>query len=145
MAIVKDLTVNKSIDIKAETYKVWEALTDPEKIREYFFNTNVESNWEVGSPIVFSGEFDGQSFKDKGTILDINENALLKYDYWSGFSGLEDVPENYSIVTYKLDDLDGITHLTLSQEGFASEEARDHSETAWDMVLEGLKKLVEEK
>jgi uncharacterized protein YndB with AHSA1/START domain len=137
------LEVNKSVEIKAEPNRVWSGLTDPEKVKQYFFGTNIRSDWEKGSPIIFSGEFVGQSFEDKGTILEVDYGRSLKYDYWSGFSGLEDKPENYSTVTYTLEDLNGVTKLRLNQQGFASKEARDHSESAWEMVLTGLKELLE--
>lgn len=37
-----------------------------------------------------------------------------------------------------------VTTIHLSQEGFASEEAKSHGEGGWAMVLDGIKKLIEE-
>ena len=68
---------------------------------------------------------------------------LLVYDYWSGFSGLEDIPENYSMVSYTLDKTDKGTLVSLTQKGFAGEEAVAHADGAWDMVLQNLKELLE--
>lgn len=86
---------------------------------------------------------DGKTYQDKGTILAAEPGKILQYNYWSGFSGLDDIPENYSLVTYRLHADAGRTILTLSQEGFANEEAQAHSEGGWTRVLDNLKKLLE--
>ncbi|MCD4682840.1 MAG: SRPBCC domain-containing protein [Bacteroidales bacterium] len=80
---------------------------------------------------------------DKGNIMTIKQDELLQYDYWSGFSGLEDKEENYSIVTYKLKQSGNNTILILTQEGFASEQAKEHADGGWQMVLDGMKKMIE--
>jgi len=141
--MIKKLTVKKTIEINANTSQVWDALTNPEKIKQYLFGTETISDWKMGSPIIFQGEYQGQKYKDKGNILDIKEGQLLQYDYWSSFSGLEDKEGNYSKVTYKLDRKEDHTILTLTQEGFASEQAREHSENNWGMVLDKIKQIIE--
>ena len=97
----KNLIASSNINIQSTPSKVWDVLTNPEKIKEYLFGTEVLTDWNIGSPIVFQGEYNGQQYKDKGNVIENKKNELLKYDYWSGFSGLEDKPENYSLVTYK--------------------------------------------
>jgi len=142
--MIKELSIKKTIEFNAEPAVVWDAVTNPEKVKRYFFGTNVITDWQVGSSIFFQGEFEGKEYKDKGTILAVKNEEFLQYNYWSGFSGLEDKEENYSIVTYNLEQKDNMTTLTLTQEGFASEEARAHADGGWQMVLEGMKKLIEE-
>jgi uncharacterized protein YndB with AHSA1/START domain len=139
----KNLSVTASIDINAEAFKVWDALINPEKIKVYLFGTETISEWKVGSPIIFQGEFQGIKYQDKGTIKDIKPHKLLQYDYWSGFSGLEDKPENYSLVTYKLESANNKTTLILTQTGFANDQAHQHSLNAWTQVLEKIKELTE--
>ena len=141
----KELTVTANIEISAKPAKVWEVLTNPEKIKVYLFGTETVSDWTKGSDIIFQGEYQGQSYKDKGRILDIKESELLEYSYWSGFSGLEDKPENYSLVTYQLNSENGKTILTLTQKGFASKKAQQHSQTAWTNVLQQIKELSEKE
>ncbi len=114
--MIKKLKVKKTIEINADTSQVWDALTNPKKIKQYLFGTETISDWKVGSTIIFQGEYQGQKYKDKGKILDIKEGQLLQYAYWSGFSGLEDKEENYSKVTYKLNRKEPSTILTLTQE-----------------------------
>lgn len=138
-----ELIVEKTIVINRNAMEVWRALTDGDMIRQYFFGTEAISDWEVGSALIFQGEWEGQKYQDKGTILATQPGELLQYNYWSGFSGLEDSRENYSLVTYRLQDTDGMTTLKLSQQGFAGEEAKAHADGGWDMVLENLKQLLE--
>lgn len=140
----KELTITQSIEINADKAKVWDSLTNPEKIKIYLFGTETVTDWKTGSTIVFQGEYQGHQYKDKGTILDIKTNELLQYSYWSGFSGLEDKPENYSLITYKLETTNDKTLLTLTQEGFANEEAQQHSKTNWMNVLQQIKQLTEQ-
>lgn len=140
----KKLVLEKSIDLKADAAKVWDALTNPAIIKQYLFGTNAVSDWKEGSPLYFRGEWEGKSYEDKGTIVKSVPNQLFQYTYWSSFSGKPDIPENYANVTYKLTLGNGSTKLTLIQDNIATEEARQHSDQNWGMVLESLKKIVEE-
>jgi len=134
-----------SINIHATISTVWDALTDPAIIKKYLFGTNTITDWKVGSPIKFKGEWEGKSYEDKGTILDIKKNKLIKYSYWSSMSGIEDKPENYVIVSYQLSGEGDNVNLTVLQENIPDEKTKAHSEENWHKVLNGLKKVVEEK
>lgn len=46
--------------INAPLEKVWKALTEPEIVKQYFFGTDLVTDWKVGSPIIFQGEWEGQ-------------------------------------------------------------------------------------
>ena len=140
-----DLKVSKSIVIKSSAENVWDGMTNPDKIKVYLFGTETITDWKTGSAIIFQGEYNGQHYKDKGNVLENQPNKLLKYKYWSGFSGLEDKSENYSIVTYQIEETDKSTvKLTWTQEGFASEEGQQHLEQGLPGMLEQIKELVEE-
>jgi uncharacterized protein YndB with AHSA1/START domain len=132
-----------SIEINAKPSVVWDALTKPELIKQYFFGTNAVSDWKVGSPLYFRGTWEGKSYEDKGTILKSEPSKIFKYSYWSSMSGIEDKPENYVDVTYQLVAKGDKTELTIIQENIPSDEMRKHSEKNWKMVMDGLKKLVE--
>jgi len=136
-------TLNKSINILARLSQVWDALTRPELIKEYFFGTECITDWKKGSQIIFKGVWDGKPYTDKGNILAIKEREFILYNYWSSFSGTEDIPENYSVIRYELESGENSTKVTVMQEGFKTEESLEHSEKNWGFVLEGLKKLLE--
>lgn len=132
-----------SIIINASADKVWEALTTPEIIKEYFFGTDAVSDWKVGSPIIFKGEWEGKHYEDKGTILNAEPNKLFRYSYWSSMSGIEDKPENYLTITYEVTEENNNTTLTVTQENIPDEKMKEHSEQNWKKVLADLKKLLE--
>jgi uncharacterized protein YndB with AHSA1/START domain len=138
-----DITGRASTTINAPVSKVWEALTTPSIIKQYFFGTDAISDWKVGSPLIFKGEWQGKKYEDKGTILDIVPQKIFKYSYWSSMSGIEDKPENYVIVTYELNGNDSSTVLNITQENIPDEKTRIHSEENWNKVLGDLKKLME--
>jgi uncharacterized protein YndB with AHSA1/START domain len=129
--------------IHAPISKVWQALVNPEIIKQYLFNTDVISDWKVGSPVTYKGEWEGKAFEDKGEILEIEPEKVLKSTHWSPLSGVPDIPENYHTVTYTLSDRGDSTEVTITQDNNATEQEQAHSEKNWKTVLEGMKSLLE--
>ncbi|MBA3663725.1 MAG: SRPBCC domain-containing protein [Bacteroidetes bacterium] len=140
-----NITGSATLEINVPAEKVWEALTTPALIKKYFFNTDAESDWKEGSPITFSGEWEGKKYQDKGTILKVEKNKWFSYNYWSSMSGIEDKPENYAVISYILLERDGITTLAIEQENIPDEKMKEHSQQNWMTVLKNLKKMLEEK
>ncbi|MEO6611471.1 MAG: SRPBCC family protein [Chitinophagaceae bacterium] len=139
------ITGMASISIDAPVANVWEALTTPSIIKQYFFGTNAISDWKVGSPLLFRGEWEGKSYEDKGVILDSVPNKLFVYKYWSSMSGIEDKPENYVTITYELKEEPNGTRLQIKQENIQDEKMKAHSEQNWNKVLGDLKQLLEKQ
>lgn len=139
----KDFVAHASTTIEAPVAIVWQALTDPDLIEQYMFGTKVVTDWRKGSPITWQGEWQGTSYKDKGVILEIEPQQLLKYSHYSPLSGKPDVPENYHTVTIELSREGEQSVVLLSQDNNDTEEARAHSEENWQSMLEGLKNVVE--
>ena len=139
-----DLIVSKSIIINASSEKVWHALITPDIIKEYLFGTETITDWKVGSDIVFQGEYQGHKYKDKGIVVENVLHQTISYKYWSGFSGLEDKPENYSLVTYTLHSKDNkTTEFTWAQKGFSNEDGYNHSKSGMDEFLKKIKEVIE--
>ncbi|MEO6489681.1 MAG: SRPBCC family protein, partial [Ferruginibacter sp.] len=134
-----------SIHINAPVSQVWEALTTPEIIKQYFFGTDTITDWKVGNPIRFTGEWEGKKYEDKGTILINDPETQLSFDYWSSMSGTEDIPENYLTITYDLVNTGNGTDLSVTQENIPDQTSKEHSAQNWKKVLEGLKNLLEHK
>ena len=59
----------KTVTIDAPRAKVWDALTNPAKVKQYMHGTNLSTDWKVGSPIAWKGEWKGQSYVDKAPFL----------------------------------------------------------------------------
>ena len=94
------LTLETSISIAAPADKVWAALITPELVQQYFFGTRLVTDWQVGSPIYFRGEWGGKPYEDKGTVFEFYPPKKPVYNYLSSWSGKEDVPENYANISY---------------------------------------------
>ncbi len=139
----KTYTAAATTIIDAPASKVWEALTNPELIKRYMFGTDVITDWQVGSPITYRGEWEGKPFEDKGKVLEVKREKSLITTHWSPLSGVPDTPENYHTVAYQLSEKNGGTQVTITQDKNASEEEKEHSEKNWSMMLDGLKKLLE--
>jgi uncharacterized protein YndB with AHSA1/START domain len=129
--------------IDAPISVVWDALTKPELIKWYMFGTNVVADWQVGSPIVWKGEWQGETYEDNGKVLRVDEERGLSYSHFSPLSGEPDEPGNYHTVTIELERTGDRTIVALTQDNNATAEARDHSQKNWEMVLDGLKTLLE--
>ncbi|MGC4101957.1 SRPBCC domain-containing protein [Ferruginibacter sp.] len=140
-----NITGRTTTVIDAPREEVWEALTNPDIIKQYFFGTHAISDWKKGSSLIFKGEWEGKTYEDKGTILEIDPGRLLKYNYWGSMSGIEDKPENYADITYWLTETIHGTKLTITQENIPDEKMKAHSEQNWNKVLNNLKNLLEKK
>jgi len=139
---MKEHIVKKHIDISAPIETVWDALTNPQKTKKYFFHCRVHSTWTPGSPITFKGYmFWIIPIELKGMIDKVDEPKLLQYT-------LKNSKDNsQSTVTDKLSFKDGVTTLHITDDVGAGEGAEKRyakSVKGWNKVLQGLKKLCEQ-
>ncbi|MCD6024783.1 MAG: hypothetical protein K0Q91_1699 [Fibrobacteria bacterium] len=137
-----NLVATASILITASREKVWDALINPDAIKQYMFGTTVTTNWREGGPISWKGEWEGKAYEDKGTVLVVEPEFALHYTHYSPLSG-PDIPENHHTVSIDLTAEGDRTGVTLTQDNNATEEAKAHSEENWKRMLEGLKNYVE--
>ena len=138
-----NLVAKASITINAPSAKVWNALVQPEAIKQYMFGTTVVTDWHEGDPIVWKGEWQGKPYEDKGVILQFKPGRTLAYSHFSPLSGVPETPENYHTVTVELSAEQNQTRVSFAQDNNASEEERQHSEKNWGMMLSALKEYVE--
>jgi uncharacterized protein YndB with AHSA1/START domain len=139
--------IQVSTKIAAPPKEVWKALTTPETIKSYFFGADVETDWEEGSPITFSGDWKGEHFQDKGEIITFAPERRLAYSHWSPLSNTEDAPENYHKLTFDLARDDNGTRVTLRQDAAPGEDVNEKTlaewKRNWETLLDGLKKAAE--
>ena len=134
-----DLMLEESITINTCTEKVWEALTDPKKIKHYLFNADTFTDWEIGSPIIFTGSFNDFKFYSKGEVLEFRPGAILKYTYFNSPEGYADIPDNYTVITYTITKInEESVKLTHKREHIPSEKEKKNSR---QFLLEMLKQL----
>ncbi len=144
---MNELTAQVDKTIHASTSEVWNAITTPKTLKKFFFGSDVETDWRIGSPILMKGEFKGKKYEDKGEVLAVEPQQRLSFSHWSAMSGQADAPENYHVVTFKLASEGKETKVTLSQANLtggttpADLAHRAEYEKNWSTVLDGLAKL----
>jgi len=145
------LIVTNTIVIQAPASKVWDALTNPQQTKKYMFGCETVSDWKKGSPLLWSALYEGkETVFVKGIIKDIQPENFLAYTTIDPNSDIDDVPENYLTVTYKLEEKNGETVFTVTQGDYAKvadsekryQEAYNNGE-GWNPILIEIKKLVE--
>jgi len=143
---MEELTVRKFLELDAEMGDVWEALTNPDITEKYMFGSRVETDWKAGSPIVWKGKVDGEEVVHlRGEVEEIEPGRMVRYSCFYPASGEEDVPANYTHVTYELSEENGKTLLKVSQgdfSGFTDGEIRfNRTIEAWDAVFLALQEI----
>jgi uncharacterized protein YndB with AHSA1/START domain len=139
------LVAEATTTINAPVSVVWDALINPDMIKQFMFGSEAVSDWQEGSPIVWKGEWEGKPYEDKGQILKMERERMLRYSHYSPLSGTPDVPESYHTLTYELSAEGEKTNVALSQDKNASEEERAHAAGMWEKMLVSLKNVVEGK
>jgi uncharacterized protein YndB with AHSA1/START domain len=140
------IAVSKTVD--ATPSEVWTALTTPRRLKRFFFGSDVETNWKVGAPIRFRGEFDGKPYEDHGEIRSFSPERRLEFSHFSPRAGRPDTPDNYNVVAFELKPHGDKTEVTLSQDKLKGEpteaevKQKDQFEKNWREVLDGLAKTV---
>jgi uncharacterized protein YndB with AHSA1/START domain len=109
---LKPVVVEKSI--KANVERVWDAITDKEKMKKWFFNLS-DFKPQVGFTFSFPGQGQkGEKYNHKCRITEVVPMKKLAYT-WS-YEGLP----GESIVTIELTPDGNSTHVKLTHEGLAS-------------------------
>jgi uncharacterized protein YndB with AHSA1/START domain len=144
--MTQELIVVKSIEIFTSSSQVWLALTESEQITQWMGGARVESKWEIGSDITFTGtmpNFD-KPYRDRGTVLAVEREKILRYSHWSKMSRLPDLPQNRTIITFVVEAIDEKIRLTVHHENFNSEVDYKHANFFWGIALPTMKKLLEQ-
>lgn len=134
-----DHVSTSTIDIDAPPHAVWRVLVSEELLSRVMFGATVRSDFRPGSPITFTGEWDGRRFQDHGEILEVDEARVLRHTHFSPLSGQPDVPENHHTLTWSIDETGTGTRVTLTQTNNPTQEAADHSSASWARALHALK------
>jgi hypothetical protein len=111
-----------------------------------FPGAKVITDWKVGHPIEFTGEFNGKSFHDYGEITTVEEEKELSFSHWTR---TPERPENFHVVQYGLRPEGEKTRVTLSQFNLGPDAEIDDATKAestknWKMMLAGLKAATEQ-
>jgi uncharacterized protein YndB with AHSA1/START domain len=109
-------TTDSTVKINAPASKVWLALTVPGLVKQWQYSSDLLTSWEVGTPIIFRNEWNGQVFEQKGIVREFLPQSRLKYSLFFPRPDLQDIPENHFFMTYELTESNGVTSLLVRQE-----------------------------
>lgn len=131
------------LTIKSTAGKVWDALTNPEKVKQWQYGSELITDWKVGSEIRFKSVWNGRTFEQWGTVLEIHQNKKLRYNLFAPRPDLEDKSENYFEMEYRLTEQGKDTFLEIVQEDNRPGAKQEEEQGEENPVLKMLKELIE--
>jgi len=127
--------------IRSTPEQLWQALTDGELTSRYWFGRRVQSDWRVGSRVVFFA--DDERLTDSGQVFECERPCRLSYSWTVEF--IEELRrEPPSRVTFELKRVADVVKLTLThaQSGAGSSSLKGVGE-GWSIILSSLKSMLE--
>jgi len=131
------------IEINAHLNKVWHALTNPALVKQWQYGSELTTDWKIGSEIRFRTEWGGKIFEQWGTLLEFVPNQKLRYTLFAPKPDLEDKPENYFEMEYKLTKSGENTLVKIIQEDNRPGAIQEETQGEENPVLKGLKDSIE--
>jgi uncharacterized protein YndB with AHSA1/START domain len=126
--------------IETTPEQLWQALTSSEFSRRYWFDTELQSDFNVGSP--FALVMDGTT-TDVGEILEADPPRRLSYSFRHVLDD-EMRNERPTKVVFAIEPHGKLVKLTLTHEGFAEDsKLLDGISKGWPAILSSLKSLLE--
>lgn len=145
IAVHENKSIHLQILINTSAQNIWAALTQPELIGKWMLDTPVEilTEWREGGTLLERGDLHGLAFENRGRIRRFDPPNELEYTHWSTLSIVPDLPENYSIVRFDLQETVNQTLLTLTIGNLLTFEILKHMEFYWKTALHLLKEVAE--
>ncbi len=127
--------------IRTTPKKLWQALTDPKFIRNYFFETTHESEWKRGSS--WQMKTPGGRVTDSGEVLEAKPPRKLVLK-WRNELKPQFRKEGYSRMTYDLEKSGSSVKLTVTHEmNMANSKFIEGVAEGWPPILSSLKTMLE--
>jgi uncharacterized protein YndB with AHSA1/START domain len=126
--------------IETTPEKLWEALTKSEFSKRYWFNTELKTDWKIGSPfaLVMNG-----TTTDVGEVLEFDRPRRLSYTFHHVLSE-EARKERPTRVIFVLEPHGKLVKLTLTREDFEpGSTLLSGISKGWPAILASLKTLLE--
>lgn len=130
-----------AIVIQTTPERLWQALTDGDLTRHYYYDSRVESDWQPGSPYLYRTP-DGSPMLD-GEVVEADPPRRLVTTFRPLFvPGGADAPP--TTVTWEIEPLGPACKLTLVHEGLDRDSPLGQGlDQGWVQILSGLKTLLE--
>ena len=142
------MEIRKTVEIAASPEKVWDTLTNPDKVQQYMFGSRIRSDWQDGSSLEYLVEHEGEAtVAVRGKVIKANAPAYLETTIFPTGASYPDTPENHLITIYELAPVQGGTVLTITQPNFGTiadgESRYKHSLSGWEAILPKLCEIAE--
>jgi uncharacterized protein YndB with AHSA1/START domain len=126
--------------IETTPEKLWEALTSSEFSKRYWFNTEFQTDWKVGSS--FALVMDGTT-TDVGEVLEFDRPRRLSYTFHHILSEAAR-KERPTRVVFNIEPHGKLVKLTLTHEDFETgSKLLDGISKGWPAILSSLKTMLE--
>ncbi len=127
--------------IRTSPEKLWEALTDPRFVQQYWYGVNVECTWKKGAPWKLT--FPDGRLADAGEILEIDPPRRVVIR-WQNAWNPELKAEGPSRCVIELESLDGAVKLTITHDlDRPGSKLITAVSSGWPYTLSNLKSLLE--
>lgn len=124
---------------------LWKALTNKEFTKKYFFQQEVESDWNEGSTITYRMKNDEIAVYGKV----ITYAPFQKLSFTWNMNGDDTIRESPTYVSFELTQMDSTVKLTLKHHNLVESDYEENEDTfvglnnGWPAVLSNLKSLLE--
>jgi uncharacterized protein YndB with AHSA1/START domain/DNA-binding transcriptional ArsR family regulator len=123
--------------LRATPERVWQALTDSELTKQYYYGNTVESDWKPGSSLVYRNPDGSEAIQCE--IVEADPPRRLVHTFF--FPGTDESP---SRCTWSIESRGEATLLVLTHDEFDGESQTYRSVAhGWVPILSGLKTLLE--
>jgi uncharacterized protein YndB with AHSA1/START domain len=134
-----------TLTIHATPEKVWNTLTQAELVKQWQYGSELLTDWKPGSPIRFRTAWEDKVFEQWGTVLEFDPARKLRYSLYAPRPDLEDKPENYFEMEYRLTEQGNNTLLEIIQEDNRPGAKQEAPQGEENPILKMLKDLIEQE
>ncbi|WP_261165868.1 SRPBCC domain-containing protein [Microbacterium sp. Marseille-Q6965] len=122
------------IETGATPQRTWAALTDPVRVRSWYYGTWPRTTWQVGSPLEYVDE-DGE-VQLSGTVLSYDPPRSFSHSFIATWGGGR---EDQGILTWTIEPEDGGSRVTLIHTGGHGAETAEGSKELVEALREHLR------
>jgi uncharacterized protein YndB with AHSA1/START domain len=127
--------------IRTSPERLWEALTTPEFTRQYWFGTQLNSQWKAGA--AWTLEFPDGRLADQGKVLEIDPPRRLVIQ-WQHEMRPELKAEGPALCTFELEPTGEVVKLTVTHSSPKPDSKLIVAVSGgWPRILSNLKSLLE--
>jgi uncharacterized protein YndB with AHSA1/START domain/biotin operon repressor len=127
--------------IRATPERLWEAITDGELTRQYYFGSPIASEWTQGARFEMTAPHDPSEVWVEGEVLEIDPPRRLVQSFSAHWDAAME-QEEPSRVTWEIEPQGEACRLRVTHDGLAVAAAAQVS-GGWPQILSGLKTLLE--